>query len=135
MRGARAQTVRIRYASAASRGVRPGDSWAGIKDLARDERSRGSIRSGWMDSSMRRAGQSRRVCKQAKAGVRPKSFGSSQRTRFSIVQAAETRLASQFRRVAADFILLCLTLVAIFDNRHGLLKKFDAGERQKPCQP
>jgi len=134
MRGVRAQTVHIRYAPTPSRGAKPGDSWAATKDLARDARPRGSIRSGWMDSK-RRAGESRSVWKQARAGARPKSFGSLKRTRLSIVQAAETRLASHFRRAASDFILLCLTLVAIFDNRHGLLKKFDAGERQKPCQP
>jgi hypothetical protein len=55
--------------------------------------------------------------------------------RSALIQAAETRVAAHLRRVASEFILLYLTLVAIFDNRHGLLKKFDVGARRKPCQP
>jgi len=51
----------------------------------------------------------------------------SRKPRGSRDQGKGTQFTARFARVTLDFVLLYLTLVAIFDNRHGLLKKFDSG--------
>lgn len=40
-----------------------------------------------------------------------------------------------FGGFSLNFLLFCLTGAAIFDNRHGLLKKFDSARAAKPLSP
>jgi hypothetical protein len=42
-------------------------------------------------------------------------------------QGKGTQFTARFARVIFDFVLLYLTLVTIFVNRHGPLEKFDSG--------
>ena len=129
MRGVRAQPVTIRYVPLSDGRGQPGYSWRTIRELSRDVPRKSLIRS-FSRESMRgvsgknaiRTGNSRRI-------------RDLKRRRSLIVRSTQTQLAACFRRVASDLILLYLTLVAIFDNRHGLLKKIEVGERRNPCRP
>jgi hypothetical protein len=134
MRGIRAKTVNIRHTPVSSRRASQEDSWRIGANLSRGMRRRSLIRLSSMES-MRGASHNSDLWKQGRARNPRRKFGLLEQRGSAVIRASETRVAAHFGYVASDFIVLYLTLVAIFDNRHGLLKKFDVGARRKPCQP
>ena len=134
MRGIRAKTVNIRHVPVSGPRSRHAYSWRIDANLSRGSHPRSLIRSSWIET-MRGAPDNPDLWKRGRAGNLPGTVGRLKPRRSAIVSAAQKRVATQVRRLASDFIVLYLTLVAIFDNRHGLLKKSEVGSRRKPCQP
>jgi hypothetical protein len=134
MRGIRAQTVSIRHASLPARSVPPGNALSIRRKMSRDARGKTVIRSIRTDR-MHGASRKNNLWKMVNAGRRRRRNRGLKPRQPLMSAGVEPPFTARFERVASDFVLLYLTLVAIFDNRLGLLKKFDVGERRKPCQP
>jgi len=120
MRGARSRPITIRHLPAPDRAISQGFSLAIARDLSRPPRRLNPIRSYPMEK-MRGTPDETRVRKQ-----------NTQRDSRPIARKQKrggpgTHFTARFARVIFDFVLLYLTLVTIFVNRHGPLKKFDTG--------
>jgi hypothetical protein len=130
MRGVRAQPVSIRHIALPDVPAPPGYSWRSIRNFTRDSHRKDPIRSFLAGSRRGVAGKNQASTRPRRAILRTVSRRLSSRG-----GAAPAEFSAHFRRVASDFVLLYLTLVAIFDNRHPLLKKFEVGGRRNPCRP
>jgi len=124
MRGVRARRVSIRHVPAPGRAISQGFSLAIPRDLSRSARRKNPIRSYSMEKLHRlnetpvRKQHSPRNSRRTLRSRKPRALRD---------QGKGTQFTARFARVTFVFVLLCLTLVTIFDNRHGLLKKFDSG--------
>ena len=125
MRGVRARRVSIRYVPAPGRAISQGFSLAIPRDLSRSARRQNPIRSYSMEK-MRGTLNETRIRKHRSQQNSHRTIRSP-KPRGSRDQGKGTQFTARFARVTFVFVLLCLTLVTIFDNRHGLLKKFDSG--------
>jgi hypothetical protein len=125
MRGARSRPVTIRHLPAPGRAFSQGFSLAIPRDLSRRARRKNPIRSYSMEK-LRGKLNGTQVRKQHSLQNSHRTIR-SRKPRSPRDQGKGTQFTARFARVIFDFVLLYLTLVTIFVNRHGPLKKFDTG--------
>ena len=124
MRGARARRVSIRHVPASGRAVSQGFSLAIPRDLSRRARRKNHIRSYSMEKIH---GLNETQVRKQHSPRNSRRTPRTRNARGSGNRGKGTQFTARFARVTFVFVLLYLTVVTIFDNRHGLLKKFDTG--------
>ena len=127
MRGVRARRVTINFGNGAlNPSIRRGHSAKTARDLSRGVPRPDLIRS---DSMVNMRGALREI----RARIRARRTGLHASNRIAKAPHCAFRRLSANKSLAHCsryvfvFFLLCLTVAAIFDNRHGLFKKFDCG--------
>ena len=125
MRGARSRPVTIRHLPDRDRAFSQGFSLAIPRDLSGRAPRKNLIRSYSMEK-LRGTLNETQVRRQPSPRNSHRTIR-SRKSRSPRDQGKGTQFTARFAGVIFDFVLLYLTLVTIFVNRHGPLKKFDTG--------